>query len=81
MPGNTVIVDPTGVVVAGPVREAEEVVTGELDLALVRDARRFFDPVGHYNRPDVFRLAVDTAPRPAVVEMDVMNHVGVASST
>jgi predicted amidohydrolase len=81
MPGNTVIVDPTGAVIAGPVREAEEVVTAELDLALVRDARRFFDPVGHYNRPDVFRLAVDTAPRPAVVEMDVMNHVGVASST
>jgi hypothetical protein len=25
------------------------------------------DPVGHYNRPDVFRLHVDTSSRPPVV--------------
>jgi nitrilase len=75
MPGNTIIVDPTGAILAGPVREEERVVTADLDLNLVRTERRLFDPVGHYNRPDVFRLAVDTAPRPAVVEMDLMNHV------
>ena len=74
MPGNTVIVDPAGTVMAGPVREEESVVSAELDLDLVRNARRLFDPVGHYNRPDVFRLAVDTTPRPAVVEMDLVNH-------
>jgi hypothetical protein len=50
-------------------------VSAELDLDLVRGARRFFDPVGHYNRPDVFRLAVDTAPRPTVVEMDALSHL------
>jgi hypothetical protein len=26
------------------------------------------DPVGHYNRPDVLRLLVDTSRRPAIVE-------------
>ena len=76
MPGNTIIIDPTGAVLAGPVREEERVVTAELDLDLVRTERRLFDPVGHYNRPDVFRLAVDTAPRPAVVDMDFVHQFG-----
>jgi nitrilase len=65
-PGNTVIVGPNGEVLAGPSRHEEAVLVAELDLATVRSARRLFDPVGHYHRPDVFRLAVDTAPRPAV---------------
>jgi hypothetical protein len=26
------------------------------------------DPAGHYNRPDIFRLHVDTSARPAFVE-------------
>ena len=65
-PGNTVIVDPNGEILAGPARHEETVLTAELDLTAVRSARRLFDPVGHYHRPDVFRLAVDTAPRPVV---------------
>jgi len=32
----------------------------------VHSARRFFDPVGHYHRPDIFRLSVDTEPRPVI---------------
>ena len=75
MPGNSVVVDPAGRVMAGPVREEERTVIAELDLDLVRTAHRFFDPVGHYNRPDVFRLVVDTAPRPAVVELDALKRL------
>ena len=67
--GNTVIVGPNGAILAGPIREREETVIIDLDLRQVQSARRFLDPVGHYHRPDVFRLYVDTAPRPAVVEM------------
>lgn len=65
-PGNTVICDPGGRVVAGPLRHAEGILTAEIDLDLVAEARRLFDPVGHYHRPDVFELHVDTRPRPVV---------------
>ena len=68
--GNTVIVAPDGAVLAGPVREREETLVLDLDLRTVAAARRYLDPVGHYNRPDIFRLCVDTSPRPAVTELN-----------
>ena len=64
-PGNTVIVRPRRGLVAGPVREAESTLIAELDLAEVAASRRFMDPTGHYNRPDIFRLQVDTTSRKA----------------
>ena len=65
--GNSVIVGPDGSLIAGPIRQTEETLIAELDLGSVRSARRLLDPVGHYNRPDVFRLHVDTSARPPVV--------------
>jgi nitrilase len=65
-PGNSVIVGPNAELLAGPARHEETILTAEIDIDSVRSARRLFDPVGHYNRPDVFRLTVDTRPRPAV---------------
>jgi len=67
--GNTVLVAPDGSVLAGPVREREETLIADLDLRTVATARRHMDPVGHYHRPDIFRLSVDTSPRPAVTEL------------
>jgi nitrilase len=65
-PGNTVICNPNGEIVAGPLRHEEGILTAEIDLSSVHQMRRLFDPVGHYHRPDVFRLQVDTHARPAV---------------
>jgi nitrilase len=62
-----VIVGPDGNVLAGPVREREETLIAELDLRAVAAQRRHMDPTGHYNRPDIFRLVVDTSARQAVI--------------
>jgi nitrilase len=65
--GNSVIIDPNGELLAGPARHQETILTADIDLAAVRAARRMFDPVGHYHRPDIFRLTVDTRPRPPYI--------------
>jgi len=56
--GNTVIVDPYGEILAGPITEQEGILYAEIDTEAVRQSRRQFDVVGHYARPDVFRLDV-----------------------
>jgi nitrilase len=64
--GHSAIVAPGGEVLAGPVTERAEILYATTDLAAVQASRREFDPVGHYARPDVFSLAVDTRPRASV---------------
>jgi nitrilase len=65
--GYSVIVDPAGTVLAGPLVREEAILHATLDLDAARARRRLFDPVGHYNRPDVFRLVVDDRPKPHLV--------------
>ena len=64
--GHTTIVGPDGGILAGPVLDREEILYAEVDTHEVQAQRRFFDPVGHYARPDVFRLTVDTRPQTPV---------------
>jgi nitrilase len=67
--GYSVIVDPAGTVLAGPLVREEGILFATLDLDAARARRRLFDPVGHYNRPDVFRLVVDDRPKPHLVSL------------
>jgi nitrilase len=67
--GYSVIVDPAGTVLAGPLVREEGILYATLDLDAARARRRLFDPVGHYNRPDVFRLVVDDRPKPHLVSL------------
>jgi nitrilase len=65
-PGGSVIVAPDGEVLAGPLLGREGMLVAELDLSLLAEQRLEFDAVGHYARPDVFRLEVNEDPQPAV---------------
>ena len=66
--GNSTIVGPDGDIMAGPLIGEEGIVLAELDIERARVARRQFDVMGHYARPDVFQLSVDTRPKEPVVE-------------
>ena len=54
--GGSVIVDPLGSVIAGPIFDEEAILTAELDMSLLAKGKMDFDPVGHYARNDVFEL-------------------------
>jgi nitrilase len=61
--GASVIVDPFGEVLAGPLHDEEGLLITDLDLDEVTRGRYDFDVAGHYSRPDLFTLAVDTSVR------------------
>jgi len=66
MRGGSVIIDPLGKVLAGPVYNEDALLTADLDLSLVPMGQMDFDAVGHYARPDIFSLQVNTAAQRAV---------------
>jgi hypothetical protein len=61
------IVSPLGQILAGPEIESETILRAELDLGQIAEGKYDFDAVGHYARPDIFRLSVNEHPMPAVV--------------
>ena len=58
--GDSAIVNPEGVFIAGPVRMKEEILYAELDPRQMAGPRWMLDVAGHYGRPDVFELTVHT---------------------
>jgi nitrilase len=65
-PGDSVIIAPGGKIVAGPMRMETGILYAELDTGQVAATRRSLDVVGHYARPDVFQLRVDTREQRSV---------------
>ncbi|WP_339609099.1 carbon-nitrogen hydrolase family protein [uncultured Roseivirga sp.] len=60
--GGSVIIAPTGEVLAGPLWDEEGILTAEIDMDEIIKSKLDFDSVGHYARNDVFSLTVKDQP-------------------
>jgi nitrilase len=60
------IVEPGGEIIQGPMLETEGILYADVDHEKIALGRHVFDPVGHYARPDVFQLNVNTATQRSV---------------
>lgn len=56
--GDSVIIDPRGEIIEGPLHNEEGILFAEVDMAQVRAAKTIVDNAGHYSRPDIFELRV-----------------------
>ena len=64
--GGSCIVGPLGTVLAGPLFDSDGILLADLDPADCPRGKFDFDVVGHYARPDVFRLHVNEQAAPPV---------------
>ncbi|ERM98948.1 bifunctional nitrilase/nitrile hydratase NIT4B isoform X1 [Amborella trichopoda] len=60
--GGSVIISPSGAVLAGPNYESEALISADLDFGEIVRAKFYFDVVGHFARPDVMSLTVMDHP-------------------
>jgi len=67
MRGGSAIISPLGQVLAGPLFDEDGILVAEIDPADISRGKYDFDVVGHYARPDVFRLHVNEKPAPPVI--------------
>jgi len=68
--GHARIYGPDGSELASPLKADEEgLIYAQLDPTLISIAKSAADPVGHYSRPDIFRLLVNRNPTPKTVDV------------
>lgn len=74
--GVSMVLDPTGEIVAGPLSEEEGILYADIDVAQCVEPKQFHDVVGYYNRFDIFKLTVDrSGNRPIHFEFENNQHV------
>ncbi|MCP4076697.1 MAG: carbon-nitrogen hydrolase family protein [Gammaproteobacteria bacterium] len=66
-PGDSVVIAPGGEIVAGPLRQQDGILYCDIDPEKAGIAKRAMDVAGHYSRPDIFQLHVNTATQSSVV--------------
>lgn len=65
-PGLSLIVDPDGKIVAGPMDSEEGILYADVERHQLVGPRWQLDVAGHYSRPDIFELRMHRSPRLAL---------------
>jgi nitrilase len=65
----TAIVSPEGKHLATPLADGEGILVADLDFALITKRKRMMDAVGHYARPELLSLLIDSRPAAAMQPM------------
>ena len=71
--GNSIIVDPNGEIIAGPLHKEEGILYAALDLKTLHGSKWNLDVAGHYARPDAFELTVRRGAAPIVKGNEVLD--------
>ena len=64
---HTTIVSPEGKQLCDPITEGEGLAIADLDFSLITKRKRMMDAVGHYARPELLKLWMNSAPQSPVV--------------
>ncbi len=67
--GGSCIISPFGDVLAGPAFDGPTILTADLELDAIVRGKFDLDVVGHYARPDIFQLQINTQATSAVTTM------------
>ena len=69
-PGHSLIADPDGKLIAGPLIQEEAILYADIEPAQLVGPRWQLDIAGHYARPDIFELLVHRKARPHITEIN-----------
>jgi len=59
-PGDSAVIAPGGEIIAGPMRKEKGILFADIDLKRASHSKHALDVCGHYSRPDIFTLSVNT---------------------
>lgn len=70
--GGSMIVSPFGDLLAGPLEGTEGLLVAEIDLGQIPQGKFDLDVTGHYSRPDIFSLRVNTRAQNIIREAEAI---------